>query len=203
MADICIAYAREDQATAEKLNVLLSPQYNVWWDDKITGRFGPAIESEISSSRCVIGLLSSFSREKDTFTEELRLAQKNNVSILLARLDDSIAPYPFGSYSYTELHDWQGDADHPGYRQLLRRIAIVIPPRDKPRRPPSIAGGRVPLPAFFFSVSSHETQLAPAEALKALRLFGASPALISAYDLVDRHHPDHLIDEVVAYRDSG
>jgi hypothetical protein len=119
------------------------------------------------------------------------------------RLDDSDPPYPFGAYSYTELRGWKGDGNHPGFRQLLRRIGIVIPPRAKPRRPLSIADGKVPLPALFFSVSSHETQLVPPDALKALRVFGAPNILISAYDMVARRKPQALLRELAEYRKSG
>lgn len=122
---------------------------------------------------------------------------------MLVRLDESDPPYPFGAYSYTDIPDWRGSPDHPGYRQLLRRIASLIPPGGRPQRPPSIVNGRIRLPAFFFSTSSHETQLAPAEALNAIRVFGAPEALISAYDLVDRNHSGPLVEQVAAYRRSG
>ena len=203
MADIYIVYAHEDHAVAEKLYGLLSQQWDTWWDDKIIGRFAKVIESEIPKARCIVALFSTFSRNKETFTEELRLAQKHDVELLPTRLDDSDPPYPFGAYSYTELRNWNGDAAHPGFLQLQRRLGIVVPPRAKPQRPTAIANGNVPLPTLFMSVSSHETQLVPAEALKALRVFEAPAILISAYDMVTRRKPQAMIDELMEYRKSG
>jgi len=203
MADVYIVYAREDRAVAEKLHGLLAPRWDTWWDDKITGRFAKAIETEIPKARCVVPLFSASSRDKDTFTEELRLGQKHRIALLPVRLDDSDPPYPFGSYSYTEMRGWNGEADHPGFLQLQRRIATIVPPRAKPQRPAVIANAAIPLPTLFLSVSSHETQLVPADAVQALRVFGAPTILVSAYDMVARRKPHAMIDELNEYRKNG
>ena len=203
MADIYIAYAREDHPVAEKLYKLLSQQWETWWDDHIIGRFAKEIESQIPRAACMIALFSNFSREKDTFTEELRIGQRNNIALLPALLDDSDPPYPFGSYSYTELKNWTGEPDHPGILQLQRRLARVVPPRAKPKRPLAAADGKVSLPSIFMSVSSHETQLVPAEAVAALRAFQTPSILISAYDTVPRRKPRAIIEELAEYRKNG
>lgn len=203
MADVYIAYASENRAIAEKLDGLLSPQWETWWDDKIIGRFAKAIETELPKARCLVSLFSASSREKDTFTEELRLGQKHGVKFLPVRLDDSDPPYPYGSYSCTDMCGWNGEADHPGFLQLLRRIATIVPPKAKPYRPVAIANARVPLPTLFLSVSSYETQLVPADAVRALRVFGAPTILISAYDLVKRRKPQAMLDEIKEYRENG
>jgi hypothetical protein len=203
MADVYIVYAREDRSVAGKLHGLLAPRWETWWDDKIVGRFAKAIETEIPKTRCVVPLFSASSREKDTFTEELRLAQKHGIELLPVRLDSSDPPYPFGSYSYTEMQGWNGEVDNPGFLQLLRRIGTIVPPKARPNRPAAILKARIPLPTLFLSVSSFETQLAPADAVKALRVFGAPTILISAYDMVKRRKPQAMLDELTKYRESG
>lgn len=203
MADVYIVYASEDRAVAEKLYELLALQWDTWWDDKITGRFAKAIETEMPKAACVVPLFSESSREKDTFTDELRIGQKHARELLPARLDNSDPPYSFGGYSYTELRGWNGEPDHPGFLQLKRRIATIVPPREKPSRPAKIAKGNIPLPALFLSVSSHETQLIPSDAVRALRVFGAPTILVSAYDLVNRRKPQELISEIQKYHDNG
>ena len=150
MADICIVYASEDHSIAETLYTLLAAQYEVWWDDKIAGRFSQTIELELTKAGCIVALFSAQSRSKDTFTEELRLGQKHKVVILPVRLDDSDPPYPFGSYSYTELRCWKGDANHPGFRQLLRRIGMVIPPKPSPSAPYRLQTARCRYRHSFF-----------------------------------------------------
>jgi hypothetical protein len=189
MADICIVYASEDRDIAQRLYELLAPRWNVWWDDLIVGRFAHAIETEIPKAGCVVPLWSVSSRAKDTVTDELRLAQKHGIELVPVRLDDSEPPYGFGSYSYSELRGWSGEADHPGVAQLLRRLVRAVPPRAIPQRPRLLAKGRVPLPSLFLSVSSYETQLKPADAVKVLRVFGAPTVLVSAYDMVARRSP--------------
>lgn len=154
-------------------------------------------------ARCVVPLFSVSSREKDTFTDELRLAQKHETELLPIQLDGSDPPYSFGSYSRTDMRGWNGEADHPGYLQLQRRIATIVPPRAKPQRPVAIANAVVPLPTLFLSVSSHETQLVPADAVQALRVFRAPTILVSAYDMVSRRKPKAMIDELTEYRRSG
>lgn len=203
MADVYIIYAREDRAVAEKLHGLLSPRWDTWWDDKIIGRFARAIEAELPKARCVVPIFSVSSRDKDTFTEELRLAQKHNIELLPIRLDDSDPPYPFGSYSNTEMCGWNGQADHAGFLKLQRGISTIVPPRAKPQRPSAIANVSVPIPTLFLSVSSFETQLMPADAVKALRVFGVPAILVSAYDLVVRRKPKHMITELEEYRKNG
>lgn len=203
MADICIVYASEDRTVAEKLYKLLSERWDAWWDDIIVGRFDKAIESEIPKAGCIVALFSASARNKSTVTDELRLGEKHGIELLPVRLDDSDPPYSFGSYSCSDLRDWNGEANHPGLLQLQRRLVLAVPPRAKPQRPPVIADGKVQLPTLFLSVSSHETQLVPVEALQALRVFEAPTILVSAYDLVTRRKPQDLIDELSEYRKNG
>lgn len=203
MADVYIAYARENRSIAEKLHGLLAPRWNIWWDDKIVGRFAKAIETEISGARCVVPFFSAYSREKDTFLDELRLAQKHSKELLPVRLDDSDPPYSYGTYSYVDMRGWNGETDHPGFLQLQRRLATVVPSRESPQRPSAIANAGFPLPTLFLSVSSHETQLLPSEAVKALSVFGVPAILVSAYDLVARRKPEATIKAITKYRDNG
>lgn len=203
MADIYLVYAKEDRAITEALYDLLSPRWEIWWDDMIVGRFPAAIESEMRKARCVIPLWSSASRNKDTVTDELRIAQRHGVELLPALLDDSDPPYGFGTYSYSDLRGWTGQPDHPGFRQLQRRLTRVIRPKARPQRPQSLASGRLPLPALFLSVSSHETQLVPSEAVRALQVFNAPAILVSAYDTVARRKPEAMIEALKEYRRQG
>lgn len=203
MADVYIAYASEDHAQAEWLYNLLSQQWDTWWDDKIVGDFAQVIEKELPRASCVVAIFSEASRIKNTFKDELRIAQKHKVELLPLCIDDSDPPYSFGGYSQTRIINWDGDTNCPGILQLKRKIATIVPPKGKPHRPRTIANGRVSLPGLFMSVSSHETQLIPSEAVEALRAFKAPTILVSAYDLVKRRHPDKIIQELHEYRQNG
>lgn len=203
MADVYLVYASENRGLAEKLHELLSPRWDLWWDDMIVGRFTDAIESEMQKVRCAIPFWSSQSRTKDTFTDELRLAQRHSVELLPIRLDDSEPPYGYGAYSYCDLRGWSGEQDHKGLQQLLRRLGLVVPPRGKPKRPPSLASRRIPLPTLFPSVSSYETQLVPSDAVRALRVFGAPAILVSAFDTATSRQSEPLLEALKEYRERG
>lgn len=204
MADIYIVYASEDRGIAEMLHGLLSKQWDTWWDDKIVGEYHKVIEAEIPKAGCIVPLFSAYSREKATVIDELNLGKKHNKKLLPTRLDDSDPPYSFGTYSSIDMRGWNGEVDHPGFKQLQRRIGSIVPPKAKPKRPTAIANGRLLLPTLFFSVSSYDTQLKPpAAAVRALRVFGASNILISAYDLVARRKPEVMIKELTEYRENG
>lgn len=206
MADVYVVYASENVDLAEKLVELLSQQWkDVWWDKKIVGRFRKVIEKKLPQSGCVIAINTAEAREKDTYSEELRLADKHNIEIIPIRLDDAELPYPFGAYSYVNMHGWVGEDDHRGFIELKSKLAMVVPPKEKPKRPSAIAGGKVLLPNLIMSVSSFETQLTPIEAVRALRIFRTPTILVSAFDIRKRKNkfPVKLIAEINKYRNDG
>ena len=203
MSDVCIVYSSENVETARILDTRLSPLWNVWWDDKLVGRFPQVIERELTNSKCILPVWSSAARESDMVRDELSLAKRHGIELIPVRIEDCAAPYGFGSYSAVDLRGWKGESDHPGFQQLLRRLASVVPPGARPRRPPAIAGGKISLPALFLSVSSHETQLVPAEAVKALRLFRTPAILISAYDVVPARCPPGMARQLSRFRAQG
>lgn len=206
MSDIYIVYASENVELAEKIVSLLSQQWeSVWWDKKVVGRFRQVIENELPKSGCVVAINTAVARDKDTYAEELRLAQKNDINIIPIRLDNSEPPFPFGSYSYVNMQGWSGETDHRGFIELKSKLAIVVPPKKRAQRPIAFADGKIPLPNLFMSVSSFETLISPAEAVSVLRAFESKTILVSAYDLVLRNkkNPQDIINELKEYQDNG
>lgn len=204
MADICIFYARENRELVSGLAAALSTRWDVWWDDKIVGRYPEVIEREIRSAKCAIPIWSPESYDNAMVRDELSLATKHNLPLLPVRASDCGSPFGYGSYSVVDLGGWESsDEQHPGFQQLLRRVASVVPPNKQPVRPSSLAPLGLKLPAVFLSVSSHETQLDPLEAMRALRVFGASTALISAYDLSPKRRIKGLLAEMATFRKQG
>lgn len=203
MSDIYIVYASEDRNLTERLFNLLEHQWDVWWDDKIVGSFAAAIESEIPKAKCMVVVLSRWSRAKDTVLDEMLIAKENGIDILIARIDDTIARYPFGAYSYCDMVGWKGNSDNPGYQQLQRRIASVVPPKAPPSRLSNIQCSSLTLPKLFFSVSSYNTSIEPGEAVQALRILGAPSILVSAYDLIEIRDPVKIISQLKKFRKAG
>ncbi|MFC7736512.1 toll/interleukin-1 receptor domain-containing protein [Roseomonas sp. GCM10028921] len=203
MADVCIFYARLDEAFAERLHAMLSARWNVWWDRDIVGPFAEAIEREASSTTCCVPIWSKNARGNPNVGDELRLARESGRPIIPVRIDDSQPPYGYGDLSSVDLRGWSGETDHPGIRQLVHRISLLVSPRRRPTRPESLASGRLELPALFLSVSSYETRLPPLDALRALRLFGADALLVSAYDLAVARRSDEMVEELALFREQG
>ncbi|MCS3770422.1 hypothetical protein HNP12_004563 [Aeromonas hydrophila] len=202
MSDVYIVYPKENFDTSEKLHMLLSSQWEVWWDDNIVGDWRLAIEENLANTKCIVALISAFSR-KATVTEELRIGQQHTPNIIALSLDGTAAPYPFGSVTSIDFRDWKGEADHPSFLQLQRKIGRVAAPKAKPDRLQATAAGRLPIPNVFMSVSSHETQFDPADALTVLKIHNTSSILVSAYDLVKSHDRENMIKEIKAYRENG
>lgn len=203
MADIYIIYARHDEEIVRKLVDLLSPHWDVWWDEKIVGNFAKVIETEIPKAKCVLPIWSITSRESDMVRDELSLAKRYGIPIVPVRIEECAAPYGFGGYSSVDLKGWRGDADHLKFRQLQNRLSSVVKPKSKPSRLKSIYDTKLRLPALFLSVSSFETQLVPLEAVKVLRVFRAPTMLISAYDFVKDRTPKSIIRELSRFRAEG
>lgn len=203
MADIFIAYASQDRDLVNRLVELLSPQWSVWWDDKIVGDFPKVIEKEMGAAKCLLPIWSSFSRESANVRDELDLALENNLPIIPAKIENCKAPYGYRQYSTIDLSNWDRDPEHADFLALKRKLATVIPPREKSQRAATLGSTNTHLPSLFLSVSSHETQLVPLEAVKALRLFNVPSILISAYDMIKERRDKRIVNELRRYRAQG
>lgn len=182
MADIYVVYTGDDREHARRIVEGLRPRWTVWWDADLVGRYPQVIEREMPLSGCVVLVNSARVRDQDHVIEELRLAKEAGKTIIPARLDDAKPPYGFGTYSGSKIEGWTGEDDHEGWRLLQHKISQIVPPREKPRRPVSILNGRLALPGVFMSVSSHETQVSPEDAVRLAKTFGCRTVLTSAYD---------------------
>ncbi len=203
MADIYIVYASQSREMTRDLVGALSKQWNVWWDDTIVGSYPAAIERAMGDALCVVAVWSGAAHVSANVHDELVMAQRRGIEIIAVKAERCEAPYGFGNLSVVNLTTWSGDTEHDGFRQLLRRIETVVPPKARAKRMSSCLAGRVTLPAMFMSVSSHETQLTPLEAVKALRLFRAPTMLISAYDLITSRLDPKIFKELARYRKQG
>ena len=196
MADVYIVYSNRDDTAPEAaghLAAALAPRWTVFWDDLIVGDFVDAIEREMADAGCIIPIWSSGARKSESVRDELAIAKRLHVTMIPVKVEDCDAPYGYGQLSAVDLRGWKGESDHPRYQQLLRKLSSIVPPKAKPVRPATVAGGALKLPAVFFSVSSYETHLTPLEAVSALRIFGAQTVLISAYDLLPARRPKKII----------
>ncbi|MCK1338633.1 toll/interleukin-1 receptor domain-containing protein [Bradyrhizobium sp. 38] len=187
MSDICILYARKDaRKQASRLDASLRARWKVWWDHRIdNGDYRRAIKSEIPTAGCIVPIWSVAAEDSAVLHDELQIATQHNVPIIPIRIHEVPAPLGHGSLQATDAIGWNGDDLTPEVREHLDRIDRTLQARRGATERPAGLGfaNATGLPAFFFSVSSHETRLLPGAALDALNLFGARSILVSAYDM--------------------
>ncbi|MGO7135779.1 toll/interleukin-1 receptor domain-containing protein [Rhizobium leguminosarum] len=203
MSDVYVVHSSEDNAITTNIVELLKKHWNVWWDDEMVGDFAKVIQQEMAGTKCVVAILSASAVKKETVVDEMRLAKEAGVKILPIMLDDAKLPYPYGGLSRVSLGEWDETESHTDFQKLLRKIGSVVPRRVPPTRPTLIPNTSLALPAVFLSVSSHETQLVPLEAVEALRVFGSPAILISAYDLWNKRRPATMVSELEKIRSAG
>ncbi|MCR6727811.1 toll/interleukin-1 receptor domain-containing protein [Agrobacterium fabrum] len=203
MADVYVIHSSKDNIKTGKIVELLNGKWNVWWDYSLVGDYSQTIEYEIAKAKCVVVVWSKDASESKPVREEVRLADSHGIPIIPLHLDGTAMMYPYISLSGVDFVQWNDSSSHPSFEQLLAKLSNVVPLRQAPKQ--LIASPEISLswPSLFLSVSSHETQLVPYEAVKALRLFGASSILVSAYDLLPSRRPKGIIQELRQIQEDG
>lgn len=191
MADICIIYARQDAATIPPaLEVLLSPDWTVWWDGHIIdGDYRAEIDIAIRTCHVLIPIWSGEATLNRHMHDELRIAKDAGVSIVPLRIHAADAPMGYGSLQSTSVLGWLGEPNRAELLAFKNVVRKVIEKRTPNARPKTISlTNELDLPSFFYSVSSHETRVEPAAALLTLDMFGVRSLLVSAYDTASGAH---------------
>jgi len=199
MADICVIYLSEDEVIVGQLVTLLKKHWDVWWAPDIAhGDFEEVIREEISKSKAVVAVLSNHAKgkRKTMLKDEMRIAANEEKAIFPFLIGTAEIPLGFGDLNHTEAHGWNGEENDPNYKQLKGKIATTIGDgKNAPNglvRPQEIKvrGKVLRLPAFVFSLSSHETQVNPKDGAMLLQTFEPSTTLISAYDIWKYYRSD-------------
>jgi len=128
MSDIFISYASPDRPFAQKLSYALEQQdFSVWWDRTIApGKtFDEVIEAALNEASSVIVVWSKMSVASQWVRAEAGDAM--NRGILIPVLHEEVTlPLVFRQIQAAQLSDWQGEADHPGFQQMLHAIRGII-----------------------------------------------------------------------------
>lgn len=204
MADICIIYAHPSKSIVAKLHALLSEQYDVWWDEKIhSGPYRQEIEKQLTQTKCVIPVWCRVSRDRENVIDEASFAKRRGIPLLPVKIEDVESPLGFDSLHTIDLIGWKGEREHPAIQTLIRNIAKALDSPPIRLTQIVINNHLIDAPVFFRSVSSHETPIAPEEAVRALKLFGPDTLLVSAYDMVHQENADRIVNDLESYRSSG
>lgn len=217
MTDICVIYASENRSVVEKLVLLLRKNWEVWWDaDFSQGDWEREVKNRIKYTKAVVAVFSSYTEDKDIFKDELSFAKKQKKFIYPFFIEEVDPPLGFGYLSRTNVLGWDGDEAHPGLKQLREKIIDKIGisyEQDKTLERKftfEIKGKSLKLPCFFFSLSSHETQVSPKNGVELFKLLKPAAGLISAYDVWEyikneknkENEKDHFIKNINELRKS-
>lgn len=190
MPDICIYYSREDIKRVQELGKHLESQgWDVWWFDYNTpGEWDAIVEGKTKEAKCAIPVWTNFSvTEGKRVRNEAKFAKAHSVPIFQVRMDDVNLPIEFNYDNTTDIVGWNGENNHAGLEELVRRLNNLFGIQVgniKRQSKINLFGKQIKLPCFVKSVSSHETQLNPEAALSIVGLFKDLDAvLVSAYDM--------------------
>jgi hypothetical protein len=203
LADICLIYARESKPIVQALHDILSQRYSVWWDQDIhAGVYRNEIERQLRQAKCVIPIWCQASRINQNVVDEAVYAGGHHVPLLPVRIERVDFPIGLGGLHAVDMIDWNGDGSDQRIQDLFRNIEKTILARPEAL---NIADGRLPMPVFFRSVSSHETALRPAAAVQALKLVPPDALLVSAYDMINepKKQRDRMIADLDSCRSAG
>ncbi|MFK5947689.1 MAG: toll/interleukin-1 receptor domain-containing protein [Methylococcales bacterium] len=204
MPDICIFYSEPDEDKVEALSSILEDfGWSTWWSKDIkSGRWGPEIEKNIKTARCVIPIWNTKAISNKSITYvEAEISRKLNRPMITLVSEDIEPPFPFSAEHITgNINEWDCSYDSEHIDTIIESIESVLglaPKKWRGERPSMInlLGKQVKLPCFVKSLSSHETQLDPEAGLTVLSLFPEPDALlVSAYDmdLLDKASPEEI-----------
>lgn len=201
MSEICVIYLSEDEAIVGQLVTLLKKHWDVWWAHDIAhGTWEKEIRNKIGKCKAVVTVLSHHAEVERTaiLKDEMRYTKKLGKPIFPFLINPVDVPFGFGDLNYTEAHGWSGAENHLGYLQLKNKISVtigggrnsnngIVRPQELVVRDKVLL-----LPAFVFSLSSHETQVNPKDGAILLQMLEPTTSLISAYDVWKYYPTDRV-----------
>jgi hypothetical protein len=187
MSDIVVIFSTKNKSVVDKLVILLRNHWEVWWSEDITqGNWRKEVKRQIDKAQAVVPLVSQDTEDKTIFEDELRYADKQNKLIFPFIISEAEMPIGYGTLNRTEAIGWNGEVNHRGYKNLLKKISAEIEETTagiKRLKMIEVNKKVLKLPCFIFSLSSHETQLHPKNGIQLFLFIKPYATLISAYDI--------------------
>ena len=127
MADVFISYKREERPRCVLIHdKLFELGFSVWFDAKqeIGKEFDREIEREVMAARCVVTLWSPAAVDSVWVRSESAKGLEYH-KLAGAMIEKTKLPMPYNLNSTADLTDFSGDYSHPGWLQLIDRIATL------------------------------------------------------------------------------
>ena len=127
MVDVFISYARENQGFAQRIAEAVRREgYSVFWDDDLPPHlsYGEVITEKIGDAKAAIVVWSHEAAESEWVRAEADLARSQK-KLIQTSIDDRLPPMPFNQIQFASIGDWNGEADHPGWRKVRASLAAL------------------------------------------------------------------------------
>ncbi len=137
--EIFISYARSSVGVARQVaDALRQAGYRIWWDDDLPAHraYSEVIEERLNAAKAVVVIWSADAAKSEWVRAEADSARQARKLVQLS-IDGALPPMPFNQLQCPTLRDWDGSADHPGWRKLESSIAELVrgDVQPDPRRP--------------------------------------------------------------------
>lgn len=180
MADVFIAYAREDTGKAAHIaQGLAALGVDAFWDKEIPPgqTWADYLEGKLAVCKAVIVLWSEHSTKSQWVREEARMGREKS-KLIPVLLDAAQPPFGFGEVQAADLSRWSGDFAQPEWARFAQAVQAAVGAAPGASPQPAGAGWQAqpaPQPAAAWSnpgASSAAAQLSPFGYIrKCLRLY--------------------------------
>lgn len=143
MADVFIAYAREDSGKAAHVaQGLAALGVEAFWDKEIPPgqTWADYLEGKLTACKAVIVLWSEHSTTSQWVREEARMGREKS-KLIPVLLDASQPPFGFGEVQAADLSRWNGDFAQPEWTRFVQAVQATVgaepaaPPQPQPAHP--------------------------------------------------------------------
>ena len=129
MSDIFVSYAHQDRDWVARFAESLRQAggFDIWWDHNILPgeQFDDAIQSAMDQTRCVVVVWSKTSIASRWVRTEAREAARRNILVPVMN-EIVMPPLEFRSFETADMSDWQGDAAHDHFDELVGALRLAI-----------------------------------------------------------------------------
>jgi hypothetical protein len=121
---VFISYKREDLGIARRVRTALENSgFQVWFDEDLQGgqRWESVIDEMLASAACIVVLWSSAASNSPWVCHEASHAMARDV-YAPCRIELVSIRTPYNQIQATDLSDWGNQTNHPGLRDIIRRV---------------------------------------------------------------------------------
>lgn len=198
MVDVFISYSRNNRDRVRALaDAVKGLGYLVWWDDELPPHksYGDVITEKITNARAAIVCWSVDAAQSEWVRAEADLA-RNQKKLIQTSYDEVMPPMPFNQIQFASLSDWQGQADHSGWRKVQASLSDLCGPPGAPRPATSYVAAPPAAPPPDLSPPPPAKSGISAMALVAIALAGLTVATGAGWLLLSGDKQEAIAPEI-------